>query len=319
MLDPLNDFLRHTQAPKWSIEGVIAEGELNMLFGEPGAGKSFTALDFALCIATGTPWMGHEVSQGPVVYLPSEGFEGFRARIRAWCSHRNIAADNIPLFMGAYEMALNDPADYAEVENDLGAIRPDPRLIVIDTLTGMTKGLDQNFAKEMAAFADTCKALKDLTGAAILVVHHSGHKDKGRSKGAVDFWAACDRVIGVKRSGQCGALALTCAKSRNGPPFEDIHVKLEQCEPAAVLVEADKPVNTEGSTLNRGDRIFREVIGDEPIDTAEAKSAFYEKYGKSPGANRNAWSRAFEKAVNAGYVETAANGLISPNTHTPHK
>tara|TARA_R110002051_G_scaffold75897_1_gene138391 strand:- start:13894 stop:14841 length:948 start_codon:yes stop_codon:yes gene_type:complete len=310
MIDTLDEFMRRDRSQKWLVEGVIAEGELTMLFGESGIGKSFAAIDLALCVASGQPWLGRAVVQGLVVYLPSEGFDGLQARIQAWCAHRSATTEGVPFHMGAYELALNHPEDFAELEGELDHIRPDPKLIVIDTLTGMTKGLDQNSAKDMAAFADTCKMLKLITGAAVLVVHHSGHKDKGRSKGAVDFWAACDRVLGMSRVGRDGVLSIKCAKSRNGEPFDDIHVRLQQCEPAAVLVEAEKAVKGETTVLTRGDRIFREVVGRKLIEEAKAKAAFNEKYGKSPGANRNAWSRALDKALNAGLIELESDGLI---------
>lgn len=319
MIDTLDEFMRRDRSQKWLVEGVIAEGELTMLFGESGIGKSFASLDLALCVASGQPWLGRDVVQGLVVYLPSEGFDGLQARIRAWCAHKGMmTTDGVSFQIGEHEIALNDPADFAELEGELDAIRPDPKLIVIDTLTGMTKGLDQNSAKDMAAFADTCKMLKLMTGAAVLVVHHSGHKDKGRSKGAVDFWAACDRVLGMSRVGRDGVLSIKCAKSRNGEPFDDIHVRLQQCKPAAVLVEAEKAVRGETTVLTRGDRIFREVVGSKPIDEAKAKTAFNEKYGKSPGANRNAWARAFDKAVSAELIELDSGGLITPRTHKPH-
>ncbi len=318
MIETLEEFMSFNASQKPLIDGVIAEGELTMFFGESGIGKSFAALDLALCVATGLPWLGRNVAQGSVLYLPSEGIDGFQARIQSWCTHRGVTTDGIPLHMGAYPFAVNDRENFAALEGELKHIRPAPKLIVIDTLTGMTSGLDQNSAKDMAAFAETCGMLKMATDAAVLVVHHSGHKDKGRSKGAVDFWAACDRVLGMNRVGRDGALVIRCAKSRNDKPFDDIHVRLQEFEPAAVLVEGVTPVKDETTVLTRGDRIFREVVGDDPIDEAEAKAAFNAKYDRSAGANRNAWSRACQKAVSAGLIEIGADGLISPRTHTPH-
>jgi hypothetical protein len=146
----------------------------------------------------------------------------------------------------------------------------------------------------------------------------AGTKTKAGAKGAVDLWAACDRVLGLSRSGRDGARTIKCAKSRYAPPFDDIHVRLQPYEPAAVLVEAGKPVKGETTVLTPGDRVFREVIGDEPIAEATAKAAFVDKYGKSPGANRNAWARAFEKAINAGLIEIDADRQISARTHGAH-
>ena len=319
MIDTLDEFMSPDRSQKWLVQNMIAQGELVMLFGESGIGKSFTAIDLALCVASGQPCLGRGVSQGSVAYLPSEGFDGLQVRIKAWCAHRGMTTEGIPLHLGEHEMALNDPSEYEELADCLFSMHPIPKLIVIDTLTGMTKGLDQNSAKDMAAFADACKFLKLATNAAVLVVHHSGHKDKGRSKGAVDFWAACDRVIAMKRTGRNDTLSLECAKSRNGEPFDDIHVQLKRCEPAAVLVEAEKPEKPDTTVLTRGDRIFREVVGSRPIEETAAKAAFHEKYGKSPGANRNAWARAYDKAVSMGLLEIDSEGLICPCTHTAHK
>lgn len=318
MIGSLDEFMRRDRSLKWLVEGVVAEGELTMLFSESGVGKTFLALALALSIATGQTWLDRTVAQGPVLYLPSEGFDGFPARIGAWFAHRGILRDGVPFHIGEYEFPLNDPEVFAEFDEYLGEIRPKPKLIVIDTLTGMTSGIDQNSASDMAKFAETCKTLKIITGASVLVVHHSGHKDKGRSKGAVDLWAACDRVLGLHRTGRDGALVIKCAKSRNGAPFDDIHVRLMPYEPAAVLVEAGKPENAETTVLTPGDRVFREVIGDEPIAEATAKAAFFDKYGKSPGANRNAWARAFEKAINSGLIEVDADRQISVRTHGAH-
>ena len=318
MIDSLDAFMRRDRSQKPLIGDVIADGELAMLFSESGVGKTFLALDMALCIATGQPWQGRKVTNGPVVYLPSEGFDGFQARIRAWFVHRGVSSAGVPLHIGAYELVLNNAEDFAELERELDAMRPKPRLLVIDTLTGMTSGIDQNSAKDMAAFAETCKMLKLITGAAVLVVHHSGHKDKGRSKGAVDLWAACDKVVGLSRTGRDGALTIKCSKSRNAPPFHDIHVRLQPHPPAAVLVEAGKPVKAETIVVSLGDRIFRKVVGEMPIDEATAKAAFHDKYGKSAGANRNAWSRAFEKALGAGEIEVSVDRLISRRTHGAH-
>src|SRR5260221_14709356 len=61
---------------RWLIEGILPEGLLSIIFGEHGSFKSFLALDFALCIATGTAWNGHLLEPAPVVYVAGEGIGG---------------------------------------------------------------------------------------------------------------------------------------------------------------------------------------------------------------------------------------------------
>ena len=322
MIDSMAKFMSSDRTPKWLVDGVIQEGALTMLFGESGVGKSFTALDWALCVATGQNWMGRPVAQGPVLYLPSEGYDGLQARIYAWCLKHGISTDeiaDIPLHIGSFAMAIGHEGEFLEMMEEIDFIQPPPVLVVIDTLTGFSDGLDQNSSKDMATFASSCSRINTRTDATILVVHHSGHKEKGRSKGAVDFWAACDTVAAMVRSGRDGALAIRCNKSRNGPPFDDIHMKLETCEPSAVLVEASAPAINEKSALTKGDRVFRDIVTSAPISEADAKARFNEVYGGSPGANRNAWSRALKKAISAELIDfDSETGSLSPRTHTTH-
>ena len=53
---------------KWLIEGLVPAGSLAVLYGAPKVGKSFLALDWALCTAAGKPWLGRKVPKGDVVF-----------------------------------------------------------------------------------------------------------------------------------------------------------------------------------------------------------------------------------------------------------
>ncbi|HYW80506.1 MAG TPA: AAA family ATPase, partial [Thermoguttaceae bacterium] len=66
--------------PEWLLRGVLERDTFALVFGDPGCGKSFLAIDWACRIATGTPWRGHAVQGGPVVYIAGEGQQGFGRR-----------------------------------------------------------------------------------------------------------------------------------------------------------------------------------------------------------------------------------------------
>ena len=58
---------------------------MGCLYGPSGCGKSFVAIDMALSVASGTPYLGtFPVVQSPVVYLSGEGNSGIKDRIAAW-------------------------------------------------------------------------------------------------------------------------------------------------------------------------------------------------------------------------------------------
>ena len=65
------------------------------LFGKPGVGKSFLALDLAMSAAAGVPWLGKTTKQGDVVYICAEGTTGLKHRVRAWRNQRAANPTNI--------------------------------------------------------------------------------------------------------------------------------------------------------------------------------------------------------------------------------
>jgi hypothetical protein len=58
------ELMSETPDVEWIIEGVLPAAGRVLLYADSGVGKSFTALDIGLHIATGTPWHGHAVTQG---------------------------------------------------------------------------------------------------------------------------------------------------------------------------------------------------------------------------------------------------------------
>ena len=316
----LQQFMHHKRSIEWLVDGVFQTNSLGMFFGESGIGKSFAAIDMALCVASGRDWHGHAVRQGGVVYMATEGAEGLKSRILAWAQHHGMTQEEIealPVHIAPQAYVLTDEDDRTEFIEALEEIRPRADLVIIDTLTGATPGLDQNSAKDMSEFASECELIGMVTFGTVLLVHHSGHKEKGRSKGAVDLHAACDTVAGMMRVQRSGVLAIKSAKSRNAKPFDDIYLQLEDCGPSAVLVDAKKPQKSNKPKLSRGDTILREVLEDGPLSEADARERFSEAYGGTAGAKRNAWARAIGKAQTDGFVEVDESGLLALRTHTP--
>src|SRR5256885_3917884 len=66
------------------IKDILEKGTVSMIYGHAGTGKTFNALHIAYCIANGVNWFGHEVKQGKVWYINTEGGRGLKPRIRAW-------------------------------------------------------------------------------------------------------------------------------------------------------------------------------------------------------------------------------------------
>jgi hypothetical protein len=69
---------------EWLVEGVIPRHGLSCLYGPPGVGKSFLALDLALRIGCGLPWLNRPAKEGHVGYVFGEGEHGLKQRLAAW-------------------------------------------------------------------------------------------------------------------------------------------------------------------------------------------------------------------------------------------
>lgn len=69
---------------EWRIRGVLPKTGIGAVYGLPGCGKSFLALDTLGAIAAGRAWFSHAVTPAPCVYLGLEGEAGVGQRIQAY-------------------------------------------------------------------------------------------------------------------------------------------------------------------------------------------------------------------------------------------
>jgi hypothetical protein len=182
-------------APDWTIRGFLEADALVVLFGDPETGKSFTAMDWAASVACGLDWNGHKVKQGPVLYINGEGHNGVNRRFTAWAITHGAPILTAPLFMSSITTALTDPTSKVEIEAVVAEFIREygpPRLVVIDTLARNFGPGDENSTQDMTAAVATCDALRALTRATVVLVHHSGHGDKNRARGSMVLKGAAD-------------------------------------------------------------------------------------------------------------------------------
>lgn len=201
---------------QWLIRDLIEHDSLALIFGEPGSAKSFFAIAIALSLATGTSFFGHEVKQGPVIYIAGEGRNGLKRRMMAWSINNSILYDTAPLFISLMPAALTDAVMLEQVQAAIELVSVQygpPVLIIIDTLARNFGPGDENSTQDMSKFVQAADALRASSQATVLIVHHSGHSEKGRARGAMALKGALDAEYRLDKD-ETGVIRLEATKMK---------------------------------------------------------------------------------------------------------
>jgi hypothetical protein len=177
------DELESLPPPKWLLPGILPEGQ-TWLYGEPGSGKTFLALDWAASVAS---------SGLNVVYFVGEGVTGFARRVYAW---RKAHGKNLSTFYAVPQAPhLLDREAVATLEQTVRELSP--ALVVIDTFARASVGGDENSARDVGIAIDALDMLWREHQASSLVIHHS-NKYGGSERGSSAIRGAADATWEVK-------------------------------------------------------------------------------------------------------------------------
>ncbi len=210
------------------IKGWLGRGQMSVVYGPSNVGKSFFSLDMALCISASVEWQGSKVKGGPVLYLATEGGNAFQSRCVAL--RKQYGVTDAPLAVRPSPVDLLRPeADLAgliELCKQIEADKGEPlSMIVIDTLSRAMAGGDENGPTDMTSFIANADALRDVTGAHIMIVHHSGKDTAKGARGHSSLRAATDTEIELEVEG--ALRTATATKQRDLEPQEPFAFKLK--------------------------------------------------------------------------------------------
>lgn len=217
--------LEQIEPLEWLIDGILPAHGFAGLYGPSGGLKSFVAIDIALHIATGREWQGRAVRAGPVVYVAGEGKRGLGKRVLGWRSAKADACrPDFHLLPSAVQISITD--DLAELIATLSDLPVKPALVVLDTLARNFGPGDENSQRDMGAFVRGIDRLIDATGAAVIVVHHTGKDDAKGERGSSALRGALDTSILVRRKPGGRRVELVnrapFGKQKDADEFDDI-------------------------------------------------------------------------------------------------
>lgn len=160
------------EPPRWAIDDLLPEG-LTILAGAPKLGKSWLALDIALCISRGEKVLGdYGTNKGEVLYLALEDSDRRLQRRLSTIADEERLCDNAALFLET-EIPGMMGGGIAALEGWL-AQHPDCRLVIIDTLA---RFIPASMAGVNAYKADydiiaRLQTLATKHRIALLIIHH---------------------------------------------------------------------------------------------------------------------------------------------------
>lgn len=207
--------------PEPMVGDYLDRGMVASLVADYGAGKTFAALNMACSVATGRPWFGSPIHrQGVVAFLSLEGAYTLGPRLAGWLEANDLQADDLAdrLLVWPSNLDLRDGADVAAWAT--WAEEEQPELIIVDTLSKATPGVDENASADMSTVYAALARLRDRSKASVVVCHHSGHTAKGRGRGFSGFEADIDVVLSIEGKLRDGPVKVSSQKqkARENPP-----------------------------------------------------------------------------------------------------
>ncbi|WP_312776116.1 AAA family ATPase [Corynebacterium variabile] len=294
------------------IDRTIDRGTVNLLAAAPASGKSFLALDWCACLATGKPWQGRAVhfpvtedeehqwdyeGQGyRILYVAGEGAYGLSQRLNAWKAAwgHDIPDHRLEILPAAANL-MND-ADVAELcsivqEDHVG-------LLVIDTLSRSIAGADENSAQDMSK---AVKALDHIRASmpglgTVLVVHHLGKGGQVRGSSALE--GAVDTAYRMEKEGDL--IELSCTKRKDGPDDDRMNLELHTIDSSCVLQSCGDEA---GAVGNRLVDLYLECFSEQgSVTKTDLKSVW--------SGSDSSFFKALNQAVKAGHI-------VQSNEKTP--
>jgi predicted transcriptional regulator len=288
--------------PEWLFEGLLQQRVVAVLYGEPGIGKSFVALDLALAVATGTTGIAQPLATGLVVYIAAEGATGIINRAEAWLSYHD-AADNDQFLVVEDPVRLAEDLHVVGIINSLEQIGSPPVLVVVDTLARCMSGREENNPSDMSRFIDGADKIRKKFGCAVLILHHPTKSDPRVARGGSSLDGDTDTMMHLA-SNKAGLLTLHCMKQKDAAEFEPIEMTLE-------IVELEHVASSSCVVLRYDSDTRVKPLADKGLDilralTDEPQLRWSDLMNRS-GVRGGSFDRYLKVLLKDGYLEQADN------------
>jgi archaellum biogenesis ATPase FlaH len=210
---------------EWIVDQVFGKGDLGMIFGESGCGKTFVVVDLIVSLCHQQAWAESMTVNRSVnvAYFAGEGFSGLAERFKAATHAKGL--DDIPnftLFNKMPQLFLgSDVGEYQESmirfiqECKNRDYKPD--ILIIDTLHTAIIDAEENSAKDVGRILSSCKRAISELGCSVILVHHTtkgggSERGSGALRGGMDFMLE----VRMPENNNQGYHKVLCSKLKDG-------------------------------------------------------------------------------------------------------
>jgi len=219
----VHDLIKDIKQIDWSVRDYFERDSIALVYGQPGCGKSFFAVDIASSIALNTPWFGHKTKPGSVFYIAGEGHNGLARRFKAWELARGVVVPRDKIYKSAGALSILDEAQVLKmvrkIERRYKVTGEWPAAVMVDTLARNFGAGDENSTEDMSKFIHHLdKHIRQRWNCLVLIVHHSGHSME-RARGSSALRAAVDSEVEITKDA-AGVVTIRVTKMKDAdiPP-----------------------------------------------------------------------------------------------------
>lgn len=213
------DDIQPSLSSPYIVKGILDHGTMSVVYGPSNSGKTFWAMDLTYAVAIGAPWRGRRVKQTAVLYLAAEGGKGVINRASALKQTHGVCDVPFAVKRAGLDL-LHEQADLQHIYDlaaEVMARKPGlPLMIVVDTLSRIMAGGDENSAADMTALIRNLDAIREATGAHVMVIHHTGKDTARGARGHSSLRAATDTEIEVANDNGARAAMVTKQRDHKG-------------------------------------------------------------------------------------------------------
>jgi hypothetical protein len=293
---------------RWIVPGWLLESSVTMTVAPPERYKTWWAIDLAISVATGLPFLGQEpvLQTGDVLIVQQEDFgarliqrfnmvERSKARLLDNLGGFNVVEEsdgyllttefnpewNTIHFHTDASLKLDDPTSLQSFKAKVLELRP--KLVIIDPFYSLSNKTDDYYASLADTIRQHIKELRNETGASFVFVHHTGKGGKDGDDPTQRQGAWGSQFINAAMEG----MIMLSRQKGMGENTVAAYRRFKDAEVGAVvnltfhIKDGDYRVEF-GAADNLGNEVKTFLQDNGPTTLAELFEEFGDKFGSKP-------------------------------------